>query len=91
TPAVGGVPRDNALAWMAGNGEQRHGWYTGGFGWVDRDGDGEISVVLRCALLQGNCAEVSAGAGIVADSDPTSELEETDLKLRAMLEALEEA
>ncbi|MCW9001609.1 MAG: isochorismate synthase [Rhodospirillales bacterium] len=91
TPAVGGVPRDNALAWMAGNGEQRHGWYTGGFGWIDRDGDGEISVVLRCALLQGNCAEVSAGAGIVADSDPASELEETDLKLRAMLEALEEA
>ncbi len=91
TPAVGGTPRGRALEWMVRNGEHRLGWYTGGVGWVCPCGDGEISVVLRCATLAGRMAQLSAGAGIVADSDPEMELEETELKLGAMLDALKEA
>lgn len=88
TPAVGGTPRAAALGWLAAAGEARSGWYTGGMGWVDSDGDGEFAVVLRCALLRGTHAELFAGAGIVSDSDPARELEETEMKFGAMLEAL---
>ncbi|HET9701615.1 MAG TPA: isochorismate synthase [Burkholderiales bacterium] len=88
TPAVGGTPGPAALDWLAAAGEARSGWYTGGMGWVDREGDGEFAVVLRCALLRGTHAELFAGAGIVPDSDPARELEETEMKFGAMLEAL---
>jgi len=91
TPAVGGVPREAALEWLAENEEERFGWYTGAFGWMNPSGDGDLSVILRCAYIHDAYAELSAGAGIVADSNPMSELEETDLKFQAMLEALEDA
>jgi len=45
-------------------------------------------VLLRCAVLQGRSAELFAGAGIVANSDPEAELQETEIKLHAMLEAM---
>ncbi len=90
TPAVGGVPRERALSWLAEEGECR-GWYTGALGWLAADGSGEVSVVLRCAVLRGRTAELYAGAGIVADSDPRMELAETELKFRTMLDALTRA
>ena len=65
------------------------GRYAGPVGWMDHHGDGEWALALRCALVDDASARVFAGAGIVSDSDPTEELEETDLKLRAMLEVLE--
>jgi isochorismate synthase len=88
TPAVGGTPGAAALDWLAAAGEVRSGWYTGGIGWMDREGDGEFAVVLRCALLRGTHAELFAGAGIVVDSDPARELAETEIKFGAMLGAL---
>jgi len=87
TPAVGGVPRREALEWMDALGEQR-GWYTGALGWLAPDGNGDLSVVLRCAMLKGRVADLYAGAGIVADSDPGGELAETEWKFRTMLDAL---
>jgi isochorismate synthase EntC len=57
-------------------------------GWLDSEGNGEFAVVLRCALLRGTHAELFAGAGIVPDSDPARELQETEMKFGAMLEAL---
>jgi menaquinone-specific isochorismate synthase len=90
TPAVGGYPRAPALSWLASQGEER-GWFTGGVGWVTAQGEGELAVVLRCAMLRGNEAAVFAGAGIVADSDPHAELGETELKMRVMLAALASA
>lgn len=88
TPAVGGFPRGPALAWMRAAGETARGWYTGGIGWVEGDGSGELSVVLRCARLGADGAELYAGAGIVAASDPAAELAETELKLQTMRDAL---
>jgi isochorismate synthase EntC len=50
-----------------------------------------MAVVLRCALLDGNRALLSAGGGIVAESEPEAEFAETELKLRTMLDALRDA
>ena len=64
------------------------GWYTGAVGWIDATGDGEFCVALRCALLRDRRAILYAGGGIVRDSDPASELAETEVKLGALLPVL---
>jgi len=88
TPAVNGLPRDLARAWIAEHEgfDRRH--YAGTVGWVDGQGNGTWSVSIRCAEVQGRQARLYAGNGIVADSDPDTELAETQLKLQAMLSAL---
>jgi menaquinone-specific isochorismate synthase len=91
TPAVGGAPTEQALAWLKVHEPLRRGWYTGAMGWVTPSGDGEFAVVLRCALVRGRHADLFAGAGIVGDSDPAAELEETELKLQTLLDALQDA
>lgn len=88
TAAVGGAPRDDALAFIAKLESVDRGWYAGGIGWLDPSGDGELAIGLRCALIRGDRAILYAGNGIVADSDPVAELEETRLKLRALLDLL---
>jgi len=88
TPAVGGTPRDQAMAWLAAHGEPRAAWYTGAVGWMDAAGDGDAVVVLRCGWLAGREALLSAGAGIVAGSSPAAEWDETELKLSALRTAL---
>jgi isochorismate synthase len=90
TPAVGGAPRRAALDWLAEHEDLERGWYAGPVGFVDAEGGGEFCVALRSALLHGEEAQLYAGAGIVAGSEPASELRETQLKLRAMLSALVE-
>ncbi len=91
TPAVGGSPRDEALSLIRKSEGFDRGWYAGGIGWTSTSGDGEIALALRCALLRGDRAWLYAGAGIVADSVPASELEETRLKFRTMVDLLTEA
>jgi menaquinone-specific isochorismate synthase len=91
TPAVAGTPTDTARRWLQDHENLARGWYSGIVGWLQANGDGELSVLLRCAVLQGRSADLFAGAGIVADSDPQAELQETEIKLRAMLEAMQEA
>lgn len=88
TPAVGGTPGAAARCWLHAHGDRRGAWYTGGVGWIDRCGNGEVAVALRCARLAGTQAELFAGAGIVAGSDPAQELAETEAKLGAMIDAL---
>jgi isochorismate synthase len=88
TPAVGGSPRDAALVAIAALEPFDRGRYAGPVGWVDRAGDGEWAVALRCATLDGRRAHLIAGAGIVPGSDPDAEWAETEDKLRAMLEVL---
>jgi menaquinone-specific isochorismate synthase len=88
TPAVGGYPAERALSIMRELEEIDRGWYAGPFGWTDLDGSGEFVVAIRSALLSGRMASVFAGSGIVADSVPSAEYEETSLKLQPMLTAL---
>jgi menaquinone-specific isochorismate synthase len=91
TPAVGGIPRADALAAIAELESFDRGLYAGPVGWVDSRGDGDWAVALRCADLEGSRARLVAGAGIVADSDPDAEWAETEAKLGPMLGALAQA
>ncbi len=86
TPAVCGTPTQAALDYIRSVETSGRGWYAGGVGWADASGDGEVAVALRCALLQEDKARIYAGAGIMRDSDPESEMLETEAKLRALLD-----
>ncbi len=88
TPAVGGEPRDAALDLIAEHEGFDRGWYAGPVGWLGADGDGELMVALRCGLVEGQRATLYAGCGIVADSDPACEWEESRIKLRPVISAL---
>jgi salicylate biosynthesis isochorismate synthase/menaquinone-specific isochorismate synthase len=88
TPAVGGEPSSEALDAISRIEGMDRGWYAGPVGWMDFTGDGEFCVALRSALLRDRAATLFAGAGIVADSDPSGELAETELKLDALLPLL---
>ena len=88
TPAVAGTPTIEAQRWINENESFQRGWYSGGIGWIQADGNGELAVLLRAALISDDCADLYAGAGIVADSNPKAELDETELKLSAVIDAL---
>jgi isochorismate synthase EntC len=88
TPAVGGVPTNEAIRWIVEHEALARGWYSAPVGWTDASGDGEFVVALRSGLLRDGKAWVYAGAGIMADSDPDAEYAETELKMQALLGAL---
>jgi len=88
TPAVGGWPRDTALALIAELEQLDRGRYAGPVGWVDGRGNGAWAVGIRSAELDGPTARLMAGVGVVADSDPDAELAETRAKLQALLSAI---
>lgn len=88
TPAVGGEPTDAAREVLAQLEGFDRGSYAGPVGWVDAAGNGDWAIALRCALLEGARATLYAGAGIVGASDPDAEVDETDRKFRAFLDAL---
>jgi isochorismate synthase len=90
TPAVGGYPRDEAIDLITSVEGFERGLYGGAVGWVDGRGNGRWAVSLRCAelSLDRRSARLVAGGGIVADSDPRSELSETQAKFQAMLSAI---
>ena len=90
TPALGGFPRDKALKLIADVEGMSRGRYGGAVGWFDSHGNGIWAVAIRCAEYSNNnmTARLFAGGGIVADSEPLSELAETQAKLQAMLAAI---
>jgi isochorismate synthase len=88
TPAVGGEPLELALKMIDEHEGFDRGWYAGPVGWLSTDGDGEFMVALRCAVVEGDRASLFAGCGIVADSDPDREWEESRIKMRAVAAAL---
>lgn len=88
TPAVGGQPRDVALELIDEQEKLDRGWYAGPLGWLDRKGDGEFVVALRSGVVGGATASLFAGCGIMADSDPGREWEESRMKLRSLASAL---
>jgi menaquinone-specific isochorismate synthase len=88
TPAVGGVPRDAAIRWILEREPVSRGWYSAPFGWTDASGDGSFVVALRSGVVRGGSVSLYAGAGIVRDSRPDAEYDETELKMRAVLSTL---
>jgi menaquinone-specific isochorismate synthase len=88
TPAINGWPTELATAWILEHEGFDRGRYAGTVGWVDAHGNGTWAVAIRCADISGTTARVVAGNGIVADSDPPTELAETQAKLQAILSTL---
>jgi menaquinone-specific isochorismate synthase len=89
TAAVGGTPREAAVALITELEGMDRGRYAGPVGWIDAAGDGEFGIALRCAQVAGATVRLFAGCGIVADSDPDSEVVEAAAKFVPMRDALE--
>jgi salicylate biosynthesis isochorismate synthase len=87
TPAVGGAPREEALALIREVEGLDRGWYAGVVGMAGPEA-AELRVALRSALLDGSSARLFVGAGVVAGSTAEGEWEETRTKARTMLRAL---
>ncbi|WP_221028788.1 isochorismate synthase [Actomonas aquatica] len=89
TPAVGGSPREAAVAAIRDLEGFPRGLYAGAIGWMNAKGGGEFLVGIRSALVEGDRARLYSGAGIVAGSEPDKEFAETELKAQALLNALQ--
>ncbi len=94
TPAVAGLPTQKAKQWLLKNENYSRGWYTGAFGWLEGPKKGDMSVMLRCALIKsspeenGTEVELFSGAGLVSESTPEAEWQETELKMKTILDML---
>ena len=88
TPAAGGKPAEDAIAFIAEREGFDRGWYAAPIGWVDLQGHGEMWVALRSGLATPKRTWLFAGAGIVAGSVPADELQETNHKMHTLLEAV---
>jgi len=85
---VSGAPKIRAMQIISELEKTRRGCYAGAIGYFGFDGNVDSCIALRCAVLKNGKAYFQAGAGIVADSNPHSEYEETVSKARAMAKAL---
>ncbi|AIF44000.1 isochorismate synthase MenF [Virgibacillus sp. SK37] len=88
TPALGGTPREESLAFIRENELLDRGWYGAPVGWLDSNGSGEFAVAIRSGLIQDDEASLFAGCGVVKNSDPEKEYEETNIKFLPMLSVL---
>ncbi|CAI6297506.1 Isochorismate synthase MenF [Bacillus subtilis] len=88
TPALGGAPQKKAVEVIRKIEPMSRGWYAAPIGWIDSQDNGEFAVAIRSGLIEGSTARLFAGCGIVEDSDPQLEYEETQIKLKPMISAL---
>lgn len=89
TPALGGSPKEMAVAWIREKEFLPRGLYGGPVGWYNlHDDTGEVVVGIRSAYISGKTSLLYAGCGIVADSDSEKEVAETKVKFQPMLRAL---
>ncbi|GAA0579659.1 anthranilate synthase component I [Craurococcus roseus] len=88
---LSGAPKVRAMEIIEELEPSRRGIYAGGFGYFGADGGMDTCIGLRTALVKDGVMHVQAGAGVVADSDPRAEFEETRQKARALFRAAEEA
>jgi isochorismate synthase len=88
TAAVGGIPRNDAYELIVRLEQHDRGHYAGPLGWLDANGDGEWWIGIRGVIINGTQFEAWAGAGIVSESDPIAEREETKDKLAVVLSSV---
>ena len=90
---ITGCPKVRCMQIIAELEQVPRGAYTGAFGWLNRDGDLDLNILIRSAEIvaegNGSVARFRTGAGIVADSIAERELDETRAKARGVLKALE--
>lgn len=84
TAAVAGTPRRQAQTLIEELEPYDRGGYAGPVGWLSSDGSGELAIALRGGVIEDQQIRAFAGCGIVVESDPAAELEETELKFRAV-------
>lgn len=89
TPAVSGLPKDEAYRFIQNQEEQDRLYYTGFLGMLDTNGETDIYVNLRCMHIEKNSLTLFAGSGLLASSSLDDEWEETDHKLRTMLDIVD--
>ena len=87
--SITGCPKVRCMQIIAELEGVGRGAYTGAMGWLNRDGDMDLNILIRSAELEGDTLRFRTGAGIVADSIPARELAETRAKARGMLLALQ--
>lgn len=85
---ITGCPKVRCMQIIAELEQTARGAYTGAFGWLNRDGDLDLNILIRTAEVAGTHAAFRTGAGIVVDSDPAKELDETRAKARGLMRAL---
>jgi anthranilate synthase component I len=85
---ITGCPKVRCMEIIASLEDAPRGAYTGALGYLDRNGDLDLNILIRTLTLNGNEVTLRAGAGIVADSVAAKELDETRAKARGMLRAL---
>lgn len=85
-----GAPKIRAMEWCIEHERIQRGVYSGTLGWFGGDGSCDLSVVIRTLVVQGNHFEFQVGGGIVADSIPEKEWQETMTKARGIMHALGE-
>src|SRR5690606_4613521 len=90
TPAMAGWPYAEARRWLARHDQLERGWFAAPVGWLGPEGELDLAVAIRSALIRGDTLWGFAGAGIVAGSDPAAEWAETELKLAPLRRALGE-
>src|SRR5437764_7761447 len=88
---VSGAPKIRAMEIIAGLEPDRRGPYSGAFGYVGFGGDLDLAITLRTVVIAGGEAFIQAGAGIVADSVPEREYQETLAKAGVLLESIRRA
>jgi len=88
---VSGAPKVRAMQIINDLEIQPRGPYAGAVGYFSYDGSMDTCITIRTLVIQGRKVSVQAGAGIVADSDPESEYQETLNKARALIVAVEKA
>ena len=88
---VSGAPKIRAMEIIAELEPDRRGPYAGAVGFFDLSGNVETCITIRTVLLRDGVAYVQAGGGIVYDSDPQREFEETQHKARALMAAIDDA
>lgn len=85
---ITGCPKVRCMEIISELEEKPRGAYTGSMGYINRDGSMDLNILIRSMILHKNSLTLRAGAGIVADSDPVKELEETRHKAKGLLQAL---
>ncbi|WP_284141472.1 isochorismate synthase [Virgibacillus sp. LDC-1] len=88
TPALGGSPNKESMEFIRENELLDRGWYGAPVGWLDSNQHGEFAVAIRSGLIRRDKASLFAGCGVVKDSDPQAEYEETNVKFLPMLSVL---
>ena len=86
---VSGAPKVRAMEIIDELEPVKRGIYAGAVGYLGFQGDMDLAIAIRTAVVKDGKLHVQAGAGIVADSDPSSEWQETENKARAVLRAAE--